>query len=96
VAAFILMEILIETTTPSTEQKEIARRKANSHFAVWEQRTALVKQLVAAESSANDAKTARLRALRLAKEMADKKAEAADAAAAPKRRAKKRIQTIKV
>jgi hypothetical protein len=55
-----------------------------------EHKTALAKQQSAAESSANDAKTARLRALRLAKEAADEMAGVADASAAPKRPGKKR------
>jgi hypothetical protein len=44
---------------------------------LWEDRTILVKKEVDAERTASDAKTAKLRALRLAKEAADK--EAADA-----------------
>ena len=70
------------------------RRNANKHFAVWEERTQLVKAQVAAESAANDAKTVRLRAMRLAKEAQDaENAEEAEAAA-PKRVAKKRLQRI--
>jgi hypothetical protein len=71
-AARITEEVAIDNSS----QKESARRNANSHFAAWEQRTALVKQQAATESAANDAKTIRLRALRLAKEEEDKKAEA--------------------
>jgi hypothetical protein len=59
----------------------------------WERRTALVKQQASAESAANDAKTDRLRALRLAKEAADR--EAAPQAAPPKRVAAKRRIVIK-
>jgi len=44
---------------------------------LWEDRTILVKKEVDAERTASDAKTAKLRALRLAKEAADK--ENADA-----------------
>jgi hypothetical protein len=65
-----------EVAIDNSSQKESARRNANSHFAVWEQRTQLVKQQAATESAHNDAKTIRLRALRLAKEEEDKKAEA--------------------
>ena len=39
---------------------------------LWEDRTILVKKEVDAERTASDAKTAKLRALRLAKEAADK------------------------
>jgi hypothetical protein len=60
---------------------------------IWEDRKALAKKEQAAESAANDAKTARLRALRLEKE----KQDAVEAAAnpppppAPKKRAVRRI-----
>lgn len=56
-----------------------ARRKAQSHFEAAEARSNLVKQMMDAERAALDAKTAKLRALRLAKESAD----AATAAANP-------------
>ncbi|HSZ74353.1 MAG TPA: hypothetical protein VK779_06005, partial [Rhizomicrobium sp.] len=49
-----------------------ARRKAQNHFEAAETRTNLVKQIVAAESAALDARTKKLRALRLAKEEADR------------------------
>ncbi len=68
-------------------------RTTNSVQEVWEKRTALVKKQTDAESAANDAKTARLKALRLEKE----KQDAAEAAANPpppapaKKRAVRRI-----
>jgi hypothetical protein len=68
-----------------------ARRKAQNHFEAAEARTTLVKQLVASENAALDAKTAKLRALRLAKEEADRAealANPAPAAPAKKTRAK--------
>jgi len=49
---------------------------------VWQTRTEMVKQQMEAESKANDAKTARLKALRLAKEQQD--AETLKHAPAPK------------
>ena len=58
-------------SNPSKPPREDARKKAQSHFEVADQRTALVKQIVESESAARDAKTAKLRALRLAKEEAD-------------------------
>jgi hypothetical protein len=61
-----------------SRQKD-ARRTANGVFAAWESRTELVKQQANAERTATDAKTARLKALRLEKEAAD--AEAARIAA---------------
>lgn len=75
------MEVLIGTTSKTALKQEAARRNADSYFVAWQQRTTLVKQQVAAESAANDAKTARLRALRLAKEAADREARALNPAA---------------
>src|SRR6185369_4311703 len=49
--------------TKASRQRDAVARTARSVAQVWEDRTALVKQEVAAESAANDAKTARLRAL---------------------------------
>jgi hypothetical protein len=59
-----------------------ARTKAQSHFTQSEQRDKLIKQEIEKERAATDAKTAKLRALRLAKEAAEK--EAADKVAAEK------------
>jgi len=71
-----------------SSDKDAARQRAQTHFAASEQRDTLVKQMIAAERAAVDAKTAKLRALRLAKEEADRTAAAADppAPAAPKPR----------
>lgn len=59
----------------------------------WERRTQLVKDEMAAESAALDARTARLRALRLEKEAEESKDAANDdeAAPAPRKRAVRRI-----
>ena len=86
-------EAPIETTPPPGRKKD-AQRNADSYFVTWERRTSLVKQQVAAESAANDAKTARLRAERLAKEEADKDAGTA-ADIAPKSAEKKRVRAAK-
>lgn len=75
------MEVPIET------QSKKARRNAHNQFDAWEQRTRLVKQQVASESAHNDAKTIRLKALRLAKEAADKEAGIAAPAPKPRKRA---------
>ena len=81
--------------TKASRQRETAARTARSVAQVWEDRTALVKQEMAAESAANDAKTARLRALRLEKEAQDAEAarlKAKDAPPpAPKKKAIRRI-----
>jgi hypothetical protein len=64
-------------TPPATNG---ARNKAQSHFETAEARTNLVKKIVEGERAAMDAKTAKLRALRLAKEEADRlEAEKAEA-----------------
>jgi hypothetical protein len=51
--------------------KDIARRKTGTTFTASEARDALVKKALEAERHAFEAKTAKLRALRLAKEAAD-------------------------
>ena len=58
-----------------TEPREAVRRNAQSHFTHTERRDELVRQEIEKERAATDAKTARLRALRLAKE-ASERAEA--------------------
>jgi hypothetical protein len=47
-------------------------RARQDPMVLWEDRTTLVKKEVEAERAASDAKIAKLRALRLAKEAADK------------------------
>ena len=66
--------------------RDAARKRAMNHFAASEQRESLVKQMIAAERAAVDAKSAKLRALRLAKEEADRAAAAANPPAPPKKR----------
>ena len=56
------------TESKASRAREAAGRTVRNVAQMWETRTALVKQEMAAESAANDAKTARLRALRLEKE----------------------------
>lgn len=84
------------------ERREAVRRNAQSHFTHTERRDELVRQEIEKERAALDAKTAKLRALRLAKEASDK-AEAdrnaaeheksgAAAAKAPARR--KRVKRV--
>jgi hypothetical protein len=58
-----------------TERRDAARRTAQSHFTHTERRDEMVRAEIAKERAAVDAKTAKLRALRLAKE-ATEKAEA--------------------
>ncbi|HJT44453.1 MAG TPA: hypothetical protein VJ750_13255 [Rhizomicrobium sp.] len=61
-------------------------------FEAWEKRTELVKRQTNAESAANDAKTIRLRALRLEKEAQDAEAARIAAQNAPPAPVKKRAK----
>ncbi|HKD22393.1 MAG TPA: hypothetical protein VKB71_10280 [Rhizomicrobium sp.] len=68
-----------------------ARSKAESAFSASQQRDESIKQEIAKEQARVDAKTAKLRALRLAKEAADREAGlASPPEAAPKRTRKKK------
>ncbi len=84
----------MDDNTPSPRKRDAAQRTANGVFAVWEKRTALVKNETAAASAANDAKTIRLKALRLEKEKQDAEAAAVAAANAPAATPKKRVKRI--
>ena len=77
-----------------TSAKDGARKRAQNHFTATEQRDSLVKQMIASERAATDAKTAKLRALRLAKEEADRQA-AIDAPPPPPKAKKPRRVTVK-
>lgn len=75
----------------STKQRSAARSPSALSDA-WDRRTSLVKQEQAAASAASDAKTARLKALRLEKERVDAEtASTAPETAAPVRKRVKRI-----
>lgn len=73
---------------------DAARRKAQSHFTASEQRDALVKHQIEKERTALAARTAKLRALRLAKEAQDKEAarESTTGASSQKRAVRRRKQ----
>ena len=79
--------------TNAARQRETALRTARGLDQVWEDRKTLVKQEMAAESAANDAKTARLRALRLEKEAQEAEARrlSGEKPPTPKKRAMRRI-----
>jgi hypothetical protein len=72
----------------SSEKSNSARRRAQNLFTASEQRDSLVRQEIEKERSASEAKTAKLKALRLAKEAADLEAAALvkPAAKAPARK----------
>jgi hypothetical protein len=57
--------------------KSAARTRAETHFTASEMRDSAVKAQMAKERAATDAKTVRLKALRLAKEEEDRLAKAA-------------------
>jgi len=78
----------IVMSNPTEERRDQARRKAQNHFAASEQRDALVRKEIEKERALSAAKTAKLRALRLAKEAVDK--EAASKLAAEKAELKAR------
>lgn len=54
-----------------SKKRDAHLRTADGLFQVWQARTRMVKEELAAASAANDAKTARLKALRLEKEKRD-------------------------
>ena len=74
------------TKSIAANQRDTARRTAINTFEVWEKRTALVKRQSSTESAANDAKTARLKALRLEKEKQDALQALLNPPAAPQKR----------
>ena len=79
---------------PRPGERDGARRRAQNHFELAEARTNLVKQMVDAERKALDTKTEKLKALRLAKEEADR-VEAANAPPpAPKLRKTKAAKAV--
>ncbi len=73
-----------------TDLRDSARRKANTHFTASEQRDALVKKDLEMERPAFDNRTAKRRALRLAKEAADAEAALKRAAEQPPKPVKKK------
>jgi len=73
--------------------RDAARNRAQTHFAASEQRDETVKQIISSERAALEAKTAKLRALRLAKEEQDRETarlEALNAPPAPVKRTRAR------
>lgn len=72
------------------DRQQSAARTPEAQASAWERRTLMVKAEQAAASAATDAKTARLRALRLEKEQQD----AANPPPAPAPRARKTIKRV--
>ena len=77
--------------TKASSQREASLRTAQGLSQVWEDRKALVKRELEAESVANDVKTAKLRALRLEKEALEAEAAKAEPPPAPKKKPMKRF-----
>jgi hypothetical protein len=76
--------------TPPPSKSETVRRNAQNHFAASQQRDTEVRKEIARQQAATAAQMAKLRALRLAKEEADR-IEAANAPKpAPKARTKRK------
>ena len=75
--------------SPPPRDREGQRKKALNHFALRELRDTAIKLEITRERDANDAKTEKLRALRLAKEDVDREAARLAALAAPPPKAKK-------
>jgi hypothetical protein len=75
--------------------RDMARNRAQKHFAASEQRDVLVKQMIESERVATDAKTAKLRALRLAKEEADRLAAPPPSEKPAKKTRAKKARTVK-
>lgn len=75
-------------------------RSPLSQAEAWEQRTLLVKKEMAAASAANDAKTEKLRALRLEKERQEAEAQSESAqdaeSAAPRTVSRARVKRVVV
>jgi hypothetical protein len=63
---------------------DAARKAAQTHFTQSEQRDKVIRQELEKERAASAAKTARLKALRLAKEATEREEEEKRKAAAPK------------
>jgi hypothetical protein len=82
-------------SNPTDDRRDAAKRKAQNHFTASEQRDALVKQEIEKERAALIARTAKLKALRLAKE-AEVKVEADRIAREnpPKPKAKPKVRKV--
>ena len=75
--------------TKAARERAAAVRTARGLEQVWENRKTLVKKEMEAESAADDAKTARLRALRLEREALEAEAARNAPPAEPKPRKRK-------
>lgn len=81
-------------TRPISERDNV-RNRAQKHFAASEQRDVAVRQMIEDERAAVEARTAKLRALRLAKEEADRAAAPLTPPAAKRKSRAKKANVIK-
>ena len=80
-----------------SDQQAAARQRAQNYFTQTEKRDALVREELEKERAASSAQTAKLRALRLAKEAAEREEAARrPAPQAPAKAPARRIRKIKV
>jgi len=84
------------TQTKAAQERASAVRTLRAVEQVWEDRKALVKKEMEAESAANDAKTARLKALRLEKEQQEAAAKRERGEDTPAPAPKKKMRRIVV
>jgi hypothetical protein len=86
----------VEKMSNSTDQQSAARQRAQNYFTQTEKRDALVREEVEKERAVAAAKTAKLKALRLAKEAEDREEASRIAKTAPPKKAPvKRKRTVK-
>lgn len=76
----------------ASQRRDAVQRTTQGVLESWEKRTQAVKSELAAASAANDAKTIRLKALRLAKEAEDAETARIAAENAPPATVKKRVK----
>jgi hypothetical protein len=76
-------------SNPADDRKNVAKRNAQDHFTATAQRDALAREEQGKQRAKTAAKIAKLRALRLAKEQADKDSAGSKA---PEARPKPRIR----
>jgi hypothetical protein len=77
----------VKEMSNSSDQQTAARQRAQNYFTQTEKRDALVKDELEKERAASAAKTAKLRALRLAKEAEEREAAALMPVSPPKKKA---------
>jgi hypothetical protein len=80
--------------SPDPAKRDAARKRAQNHFLVAEQRDSEVRKEILREQNATAAKTAKLRALRLEKEAAERLAKASAPAPRAKQPKPRKIKVV--